>query len=74
LQLSGHTHQGQIFPMHIGTYAYNAYFAGLYKHSKCTSIYVNRGTNQWGPPARLGAWKEITVWHMHHGSNQVRVR
>lgn len=59
--LSGHTHQGQLFPVSIGTYFLNPYYAGHYHHSDSTQIYVNRGTNQWGPPARLGSWREITV-------------
>eukprot|EP01138_Halocafeteria_seosinensis_P006747 gb/GECG01006900.1/.p1 GENE.gb/GECG01006900.1/~~gb/GECG01006900.1/.p1 ORF type:complete len:581 (+),score=41.45 gb/GECG01006900.1/:1-1743(+) len=65
LVLSGHTHGGQIFPAHLFVKLSNPYFSGLSQHSKYTQIYVNTGTNQVGPPARLGSRREITVHVLH---------
>lgn len=39
--------------------------AGLNRHSDVTQIYVNTGTNQVGPRARLGSRREITVHILH---------
>lgn len=39
--------------------------AGLSRHSEFTQIYVNTGTNQAGPRARLASSREITV-HVFH--------
>lgn len=59
LQLSGHTHGGQIFPFNFLVRLQQPYIAGLYDHEK-TKLYVSRGTGYWGPPMRLGAPAEIT--------------
>lgn len=59
LQLSGHTHGGQIFPFHILAKKANKYLAGAYKVND-VDIYVSRGTGYWGPPMRLLAPSEIT--------------
>ena len=60
LILSGHTHGGQLFPMHIPIYLWNPFFAGLYK-MKETWIYVSSGTVYWGVPMRIGSTPEITI-------------
>lgn len=60
LQLSGHTHGGQIWPFTLIVEAVEPYLAGLYQHDETTQIYVSRGTGFWGPPMRLGAPSEIT--------------
>ena len=60
LQLSGHTHGGQIWPFGHLVSLVQPYLAGLYRHNEATQIYVNRGTGCWGPPMRLGAPAEIT--------------
>ena len=60
LQLSGHTHGGQFWPLNYPTKFANAYLAGHYNHYG-TQIYVNRGTGYWGPPLRLGVPAEITL-------------
>lgn len=63
LQISGHTHKGQIFPFNLmGRLAF-PYFSGLYNH-KDTQIYVSQGTGTWGPPMRLGSRNEITVHNL----------
>jgi predicted MPP superfamily phosphohydrolase len=59
LQLSGHTHGGQIWPWSYAVYLQQPYVAGLVRH-KSTQLYVSRGTGYWGPPMRLGAPAEIT--------------
>jgi len=60
LQLSGHTHGGQMIPWQFLTRLAQPYMEGLYKHDN-TWIYVNKGTGYWGPPLRIGARSEITV-------------
>jgi predicted MPP superfamily phosphohydrolase len=59
LQLSGHTHGGQIWPWNFAVRLQQPYVAGLARH-KATQLYVSRGTGYWGPPMRLGAPAEIT--------------
>ncbi len=60
LQLSGHTHGGQIWPFGGLVRLVEPYLAGLYRHNERTQIYVSRGTGFWGPPMRLRAPAEIT--------------
>ena len=60
LQLSGHTHGGQIFPWHyIVKMQQGGLLAGRYEHEG-TQLYVSRGCGYWGPPVRLLAPLEIT--------------
>lgn len=59
LQLSGHTHGGQIWPWGWAVRLQQPYVAGLVRHGD-THLYVSRGTGYWGPPMRLGAPAEIT--------------
>jgi predicted MPP superfamily phosphohydrolase len=60
LQLSGHTHGGQIWPWHyIVRLQQGGLLAGLYQHEG-TQLYVTRGCGYWGPPVRLLAPLEIT--------------
>jgi predicted MPP superfamily phosphohydrolase len=63
LQLSGHTHGGQLFPWSLAVRAAFPYVKGLYRVADAGAegqVYVNRGTGYWGPPMRLGAPPEIT--------------
>lgn len=60
LQISGHTHGGQYFPMNLLVYLAQPYVAGLAKHDDMW-IYVSRGTGYWGPPTRVGSPPEITL-------------
>ena len=60
LQISGHTHGGQYFPMNLLVYLAQPYVAGLERHEDMW-IYVSRGTGYWGPPMRAGAPSEITL-------------
>ena len=60
LQLSGHTHGGQIWPWHyIVRVQQGGLLAGRYTHEN-TQLYVTRGCGYWGPPVRLLAPLEIT--------------
>jgi predicted MPP superfamily phosphohydrolase len=59
LQISGHTHGGQIWPFTWLVRVAQPYVAGLARHGP-TQIYVSRGTGHWGPPMRLGAPSELT--------------
>jgi hypothetical protein len=60
LQISGHTHGGQLFPITLLVGLDQPYVAGLSRHED-TQIYVSRGTGYWGPPMRVGAPAEITL-------------
>jgi predicted MPP superfamily phosphohydrolase len=60
LQLSGHTHGGQIWPFGALVRLNQPYIAGLHRHDASTQIYVSRGTGYWGPPMRLFCPAEIT--------------
>ena len=61
LEVSGHTHGGQIFPFHVLAKLHNRYLAGLYQMENGAQIYVTRGAGQWGPQMRFLAPSEITV-------------
>ncbi len=58
LQLSGHTHHGQIFPLHYITNAVYDISWG-YRLEGNTHFYVSCGVGTWGPPVRLGNRPEI---------------
>ncbi len=61
LQLSGHTHAGQIWPFNYLVPLQQPYSKGLHRHPDTqTQIYVSSGTGFWGPPMRLGTSAEIT--------------
>ena len=61
LQLSGHTHKGQIFPFSLMTkLAYRAR-TGLSKLNKNTLLYISRGSGTWGPPIRFLSPPEVTI-------------
>ncbi|MGC4086308.1 MAG: metallophosphoesterase [Polyangiaceae bacterium] len=59
LQLSGHTHGGQIWPWNFMVKLQQPVVSGLARFGK-TWVYVSNGTGFWGPPMRLGAPAEIT--------------
>ena len=59
LQLSGHTHGGQIFPWNFLVRLQQPFTAGLHRQGRLW-VYISRGTGYWGPPKRLGAPSEIT--------------
>ncbi|CAN5925458.1 metallophosphoesterase [soil metagenome] len=59
LQLSGHTHGGQMIPWNFLVRLQQPFVAGLHKLARA-QIYVSCGTGYWGPPMRVGAPAEIT--------------
>ena len=61
LQLSGHTHNGQIFPFMLLTRLFFSKNYGYYKLGENKSVYVSSGAGTWGPPVRFFAPPEITV-------------
>ncbi|WP_329373254.1 metallophosphoesterase [Streptomyces sp. NBC_01483] len=61
LQLSGHTHGGQIWPFHHLVRIDQPALAGLSRHGTRTLLYTSRGTGFWGPPFRVFAPSEITL-------------
>ncbi|WP_106396399.1 metallophosphoesterase [Actinocorallia populi] len=60
LQLSGHTHGGQMWPVSYVAALANPTLAGLERYED-TQLYVSRGAGAWGPPVRVGAPSDITV-------------
>jgi uncharacterized protein len=61
LQLSGHTHQGQIFPFGLVIRLFYPVAHGLTQISGHSYLYNSRGTGTWGPPIRILAPPEISV-------------
>jgi predicted MPP superfamily phosphohydrolase len=59
LQLSGHTHGGQIWPWNYFVRLQQPVVSGLARFGE-TLVYVSNGTGYWGPPMRLAAPAEIT--------------
>jgi predicted MPP superfamily phosphohydrolase len=64
LQLSGHTHGGQLFPWMYFVRLQQIFVAGLHQH-KDMQIYVSRGTGFWGPPVRVATFGEIAQIELH---------
>ncbi len=60
LQLSGHTHGGQLWPGNYLAELANPTVAGLEQYGD-TQLFVSRGAGAWGPPVRVGAPADITV-------------
>jgi predicted MPP superfamily phosphohydrolase len=65
LQLSGHTHGGQVWPFGLFVPLQQYFSAGLHRVHEDSSdraqwLYISRGTGYWGPPMRVGAPSEIT--------------
>jgi predicted MPP superfamily phosphohydrolase len=60
VQLSGHTHGGQVWPWHyLVSLQQGGLLAGRYTIGT-TQLYVSRGAGHWGPPVRVGAPAELT--------------
>lgn len=60
LMLSGHTHNGQVFPFTLLVRVVFKYIKGLYEEGG-KFLHVTPGTGTWGPPMRLGSRNQITV-------------
>jgi len=61
LQLSGHSHKGQIFPVNLATMFLFQYHSGFTKLPKGSAIHTSRGTGTAGPPIRFLSTPEITI-------------
>ncbi|MFB9410570.1 metallophosphoesterase [Dactylosporangium matsuzakiense] len=68
LQISGHTHGGQIWPFHYLVRLDQPVVQGLTRHSDRTQLYTSRGTGFWGPPFRVFAPSEITEITLRAGA------
>jgi predicted MPP superfamily phosphohydrolase len=68
LQVSGHTHGGQIWPFNLLVRLEQPAVAGLTRHGQRTQLYTSRGTGFWGPPFRVFAPSEITVLTLRGGA------
>jgi predicted MPP superfamily phosphohydrolase len=60
LQISGHTHAGQLWPFDYAIRLDQPSVEGLSRHGD-TQLYVTAGAGYWGPPMRIGARPEVTV-------------
>ena len=66
LQVSGHTHGGQIWPFTLLVRLVDHRVAGIYRQDK-SLLYVSRGIRYWGPPMRLGAPHELSLLTLRAG-------
>ncbi len=71
LQLSGHTHNGQIFPFNLLTRIIYPYITGTYDLPGGGLLHVSRGTGSWGPPVRVLSPPEITVVELVGAPNTI---
>ncbi|MGY1734975.1 metallophosphoesterase [Geodermatophilus sp. SYSU D00684] len=60
LQLSGHTHGGQLWPLDPFLRLSQPAVEGYSRHGR-TQLYVTSGVGYWGPPVRVGARPEVVV-------------
>lgn len=63
LMLSGHTHNGQIFPFMFLVRLFFRYVNGLYEKDGAY-LHVSPGTGTWGPPMRLGSRNQVTILNL----------
>jgi hypothetical protein len=63
LMLSGHTHNGQIFPFNFVVSSVFDKVKGMYKNGN-SRLYVSQGTGTWGPVMRIGTRSEITLFEI----------
>jgi len=65
LQISGHTHGGQIWPSVYTTYRAYGIAHGWISFPKGMRLYVTSGLGSWGPPVRVGSYPEIVILKLH---------
>lgn len=66
LMLSGHTHQGQVWPVSLIThFVYSGYDYGL-KPYKNLQVYTTSGAGSWGPPQRFLTQSEVVVFTLEN--------
>ncbi|WP_107415648.1 metallophosphoesterase [Actinacidiphila paucisporea] len=68
LQVSGHTHGGQIWPFNFLVRIDQPVVHGLSRHGERTQLYTSRGAGFWGPPFRVFAPSEITLLTLRPGA------
>ena len=61
LQLSGHTHAGQIWPFNYLVALVFGQTRGLHQLASGSRLYITQGTGTWGPPIRVGTDAELTL-------------
>jgi hypothetical protein len=66
LQLSGHTHGGQVYPFDYLVRLDQPMVSGLAEIDG-TQVYVTDGAGFWGPPMRVGADPEVTLLELRSG-------
>lgn len=66
LQLSGHTHGGQIFPFNFLVGLFFPADFGLTRLEHGSYLYVSRGSGTWGPPIRFLSPPEVTIIELVH--------
>lgn len=71
LQISGHSHKGQIFPFSLIIKLLYPVDSGLFRLTNNALLYVSRGAGTWGPPIRFLAPPEIAVFTIVHGPLEV---
>ncbi len=69
LQLSGHTHGGQIFPFNLITRLFYSRQRGLHRLDRGSVLYASRGTGTWGPPMRFLSPPEVTLIELKRVGN-----
>jgi uncharacterized protein len=67
LQISGHTHGGQIWPFHLIVRLEQGFLHGLQRTGAGTQLYTSRGAGFWGPPLRVFAPSELTLLTLRAG-------
>ena len=70
LQVSGHTHGGQIWPFNFLVRIDQPVVHGLSRHGERTQLYTSRGAGFWGPPFRVFAPSEITLLTLRSGGGE----
>lgn len=73
LQLSGHTHRGQMFPFNFVTDLIYEEDWGLIRHGE-TLYYISCGVGTWGPPVRTSSRPEIVLLELRPSDNNVLQR
>ena len=61
LHLSGHTHDGQMFPMNFVTEFTYKIKTGILRKLQDTYCYITPGAGFWGPPFRIGNYPEVVL-------------
>jgi predicted MPP superfamily phosphohydrolase len=72
LQLSGHTHKGQMYPFRYLTKLAFPLYTGYHELSKNTHLYVSRGSGTWGPPMRFLAPPEVAIIELVPGRGSAK--